>query len=300
MDRILSEEERIRRAEEVAARRKNKELELNYDNIYLEKNKSKSRKILMQILVCLLIYCGLYYIKNLPEENNIKIQYNEKINWILNYDIDLKKIYNNLFNKKENIKDIINESIINNDEKLKIDNEIEKDNIIEENNISMYDLTFKFGIGGELENNNEEVNNEVDNDVNYIKENINMCNPLENGIITSRFGSREGSETVSPNHKGIDLGAVSGTEIKSASDGKVIEVSSSGDFGKHIKIQNGDVTFIYAHCSKLLVNKGDEINMGQKIAEVGSTGKATGPHLHFEIRRKERSIDPESIMNFEN
>ena len=68
--------------------------------------------------------------------------------------------------------------------------------------------------------------------------------------------------------------------------------------GKHLKIQNKDVIIVYAHCNKIFVNQGDHIIQGQEIAEVGSTGNSTGPHLHFEIRRDNRLVDPELILNF--
>ena len=64
-----------------------------------------------------------------------------------------------------------------------------------------------------------------------------------------------------------------------------------------MKIEKDDVIIIYAHCSKLLVNEGEEVRQGQKIAEVGSTGNSTGPHLHFEIRKSGRYIDPQLILN---
>ena len=79
-------------------------------------------------------------------------------------------------------------------------------------------------------------------------------------------------------------------------DGTVTLSSSEGDYGKHIKVENGEITTLYAHCSKLLVQEGDVVTQGQKIAEVGETGKATGPHLHFEIRRENRFINPEEIL----
>lgn len=56
------------------------------------------------------------------------------------------------------------------------------------------------------------------------------------------------------------------------------------------------MSIVYAHCNKLLVNQGDKITQGQEIAEVGSTGNSTGPHLHFEIRISERTVNPESIL----
>lgn len=68
------------------------------------------------------------------------------------------------------------------------------------------------------------------------------------------------------------------------------------DIGKHLKIQIGEVSIIYAHCHQLYVKQGDKIKQGQEIAEVGSTGNSTGPHLHFEIRISEKTVDPQSIL----
>ena len=87
-----------------------------------------------------------------------------------------------------------------------------------------------------------------------------------------------------------------GTKIIAATGGEVVLASEEGDYGKHLKIQIGEVSIIYAHCNNLYVNQGDIINQGQEIAEVGSTGNSTGPHLHFEIRISERVIDPEKIL----
>ena len=68
--------------------------------------------------------------------------------------------------------------------------------------------------------------------------------------------------------------------------------------GNHIEIKNGDVSTVYAHCSKIYVNEGDKIIQGQQIAEVGETGNATGPHLHFEIKRDGRYVNPDLILQF--
>ena len=88
-----------------------------------------------------------------------------------------------------------------------------------------------------------------------------------------------------------------GTTINSATTGKVIQVSSTGDYGKHVRVQTGDLVVLYAHCSKIDVKEGQEINQGDKIGEVGDTGNTTGPHLHFEILIHDRLVDPEKIVN---
>ena len=68
--------------------------------------------------------------------------------------------------------------------------------------------------------------------------------------------------------------------------------------GNHLKIVNGEVTTLYAHCNKIYVKQGDYITQGQEIAEVGETGNVTGPHLHFEIRRNNNLVDPDTILEF--
>lgn len=81
-------------------------------------------------------------------------------------------------------------------------------------------------------------------------------------------------------------------------EGTVTLVSNEGEYGTHVKIVNKDITTIYAHCSKILVKKGAKIKKGQKIALSGNTGKTTGPHLHFEIRRSTRTVDHALVLNF--
>ena len=64
-----------------------------------------------------------------------------------------------------------------------------------------------------------------------------------------------------------------------------------------MKIQKDDVVIIYAHCKQLNVTQGTHVMQGQEIAMVGSTGNSTGPHLHFEIRKEDRLVDPQLIIN---
>ena len=133
-------------------------------------------------------------------------------------------------------------------------------------------------------------------DIANIKATTTFIKPIE-GTISSKYGKREPTTvTVPKNHTGVDIAANMGTKIKAATSGEVVLASEEGDYGKHLKIQIGEVSVIYAHCNSLYVKQGDKVEQGQEIAEVGSTGNSTGPHLHFEIRISERTIDPEKIL----
>ena len=103
---------------------------------------------------------------------------------------------------------------------------------------------------------------------------------------------------MSTNHKGIDIAAKVGKKIKSATDGQVKEASYNSEYGNYIKIKNKNVLTVYAHCKKLKVSKGKIVKKGDVIATVGSTGKSTGPHLHFEIRLSGRYINPRYVIEF--
>ncbi len=81
-------------------------------------------------------------------------------------------------------------------------------------------------------------------------------------------------------------------------DGEVILATESSSYGKYIKIQNGDLVTLYAHCNELLVKIGDKVNKGDIIAKSGATGNVTGPHLHFEIIYKGEYINPREILEF--
>lgn len=100
------------------------------------------------------------------------------------------------------------------------------------------------------------------------------------GVLTSNFGTRWGRL-----HSGIDIGADEGEEIRAAKSGRVIFSGTADGYGNYIKIDHGGgLETAYGHCSVLTVNMGDEVEMGQTIAYVGSTGNSTGPHLHFEVK----------------
>ena len=138
----------------------------------------------------------------------------------------------------------------------------------------------------------------IKNETNLNNEDIELIVPCF-GTVTSRYGYREiDSVTASKNHKGIDIGAPKGSSIFAAHDGTVTKSKIMGNYGKCVIIENENYKTIYAHCSKLLVDEGEKVIQGQKIAEVGSTGNATGNHLHFEIIKDEQNINPEDVIEW--
>ena len=102
-------------------------------------------------------------------------------------------------------------------------------------------------------------------------------------------------------HEGVDFAAETGTPIKAAAGGVVIFSERHSEYGNMVEIDHGDdLVSRYAHASKLLVSPGDVVLQGQKIAEVGSTGRSSGPHLHFEIRHKDKPQNPSRFLKKPN
>ena len=98
-------------------------------------------------------------------------------------------------------------------------------------------------------------------------------------------------------HSGLDFSAATGEPIKATASGIVTASGIAPDYGKFIKIKHGDgLETRYAHASKLLVKEGDIVSKEQIIALVGSTGRSTGPHLHYEIRLHGQSLDPRQYI----
>ncbi len=112
--------------------------------------------------------------------------------------------------------------------------------------------------------------------------------------ITSQFGGRSSpTEGASTNHKGVDIGASSGSDILAAASGTVTISTYSVSAGNYIMIDHGGgISTVYMHCSSLLVSAGEKVTQGQVIAKVGSTGYSTGPHLHFGIRADGAYVNP--------
>lgn len=113
------------------------------------------------------------------------------------------------------------------------------------------------------------------------------------GRVTSPFGRRRSPFSRRVNyHTGVDFGAPYGTPVHAAAAGTVIQAGYHRGYGKLIIIEHGTYTTYYAHLRKYHVKKGDTVEKGQKIGEVGSTGYSTGPHLHFEIHKDGIPINP--------
>lgn len=122
---------------------------------------------------------------------------------------------------------------------------------------------------------------------------FDYCTPLS-GNISSEFGYREhpveGEEKF---HYGVDLVADMGTDISCFADGTITVVGESSSYGKYciVEHQNGYST-LYAHCDRITASSGASVQEGEKIAEVGDTGMATGPHLHFELQHNGTYLNP--------
>lgn len=287
MERTMSVEEKIRRAEQIYERRKQgSDKQIATVSVNNEKKDIRLlKKMIVQILICISIYLVIYFINN--SEYVFSKDFINKINEILSYDVNFMDLYNT-------IKDQYNKIIVNNNEQ-----EQPKQTKEQEEN------TTQDGIGGAVEDlqNTSDVKEETtkelsqsEQDIINVKNTTTFIKPIE-GIISSKYGQRDtATGRVPKNHTGTDIAANLGTTIKSATDGEVVLASEEGDYGKHLKIQIGEVSIIYAHCNNLYVKQGDKVTQGQEIAEVGSTGNSTGPHLHFEIRISERTVDPQSIL----
>ena len=267
MERVLSTEERIRRAEEVY-RNKGNVKERNIGKNIKSKNKML-KKMIIQIIVCLGIYSLFYFFQN-TDQLFSKDMIN-RTKEIMEYDINFEELYNkfinwlnsnNIFvnNAENEITNTISNEVVN-----QIQNEIDLNEV--SNNTE--------NIGGAVEEKVKTNLSQMEIDANDIKSKYTLVKPIQ-GTITSRFGYRETTTaTVPKNHTGTDIAANLGTKIKSATDGEVVLASEEGDYGKHLKIQIGEVSIIYAHCNNLYVKQGDIVKQGQEIAEVGSTGNST-------------------------
>jgi murein DD-endopeptidase MepM/ murein hydrolase activator NlpD len=163
---------------------------------------------------------------------------------------------------------------------------------------------FKGPQGGEVDNDlisTDEISDFYKGYLNRIIYNISYT-PLGipfPGTITSTFGHREnpfGGSNVET-HKGLDIKGPIGSPVKAMAKGEVEFAGLRGGFGNCIMLKHGNgFETLYGHLSKILVSVGQQIDIGQQIGNIGSTGRSTGPHLHYEVHRNGEKINPESFL----
>ena len=122
--------------------------------------------------------------------------------------------------------------------------------------------------------------------------------PPVTGLVTSPFGYRAHPVTLTQDfHTGIDIAAEEGRAILAALPGEVVEVGESAIYGNYIILQHAtNLRTFYAHCSEILAQQGAKIRQGERIAKVGQTGVATGPHLHFSVIVEGKFTDPYWVL----
>ena len=280
MERTMTVEEKIRRAEQIYERRK-QGIDKPIETINISKNNKKDirllRKMIIQILVSALIYCVIYIIQS--NRYVFSEDFTNKINEILSYDTNFIEVYNI---SKDKVQDIVNKIFTNNSIINKENSENNQENGNKNTTDGNQENQETNAIGGANEDETDKQNlSQEEQDIANIKNTTSFIKPID-GTITSEFGQRDtATGRVPKNHTGTDIGANLGTKIKSATDGEVVLASEEGDYGKHLKIQIGEVSIIYAHCNNLYVKQGEQIKQGQEIAEVGTTGNSTRTTFTF-------------------
>lgn len=213
----------------------------------------------------------------------------EKTTAILENDISVEDMRNGIEKGMEYVKVIIPKILETeenvNDDVNREDKEINK---VEENGINL-----------EQNSENDETTQDMtqeEKDIYDILKVMTVLRPV-NGEVSSQFGDRIDPITKTDGtHTGVDYAVVVGTQVKSAITGTVIEVQkNNASFGNFVRIKNSDIVTTYAHCSTIKVKEGDKVKQGDIIALSGNTGKTSGPHLHFEVKKDGRLIDPEKL-----
>lgn len=122
--------------------------------------------------------------------------------------------------------------------------------------------------------------------------------PVRNHEINSPFGLRRLPGQAARNHEGVDIAAPWGTGVFVAAEGSVLRTGyDPAGYGRFVEIRHPNgMTTLYGHLSRLDVASGDAVEAGARIGLVGSTGRSTGPHLHFEVRRGDRQVNPAKVM----
>ena len=129
-----------------------------------------------------------------------------------------------------------------------------------------------------------------------------FCSPIGSGWesrVTSEFGYRRDPFTgETRGHTGIDIAVPTGTPVRAALPGVVTTATyNAGGYGYYVMIDHGNgMVTLYAHCSKLVARVGSTVQAGDIVSLSGSTGRSTGPHLHFEVRINGQRVNPRSYL----
>lgn len=268
MDRVITPDDRIRRAEEIYARRqslreKTKRARVNVAG--KPKNYKLLKSFILQIAISVIIYFMFYLVNttNYSFSDNVL----NKVRELISTDYDFKSVYNSAVEAINNYL-YTDENNLENQEGEEITPPEEVEDRNEENPNA--DGEMQEGEGENHGENGEEGENtsNPDDDESLTQSEVSKTEESEterikntyafslpvSGTVSSEYGDREVTSSVmTAYHKGIDVGADTGTPIYSATDGEVVIARESPSYGKYIMLQNGEVKTVYAHCSKLLV-----------------------------------------------
>lgn len=271
------------------------------------------------------------YIENIEEfKKNIDIKmYNEEEKkFMAFYTIDIEPEYEEVYvdkNIKTNEDEILSkikekstitylayEITLDGEEKAYVSTIEEAEEIVEEMKKEINDEELEMSLGitkkyttdlasleiSEKEKVEEAINEEIEKAVVIKGSTVNgvvlATTPVKGTYISSRYGDRADR---SSGHKGLDIAAPTGTTIVACGDGTVKFAGWYYGYGYLVRIDHGNgVETYYGHCSKLYVSTGDTVSAGDKIAAVGATGEATGPHLHLEVRVNGVTVNPQNYL----
>lgn len=122
--------------------------------------------------------------------------------------------------------------------------------------------------------------------------------PVAAGYVSSYYGTRQdpfkGHES---HHRGLDFAGAAGSEVLAVAEGVVTRVDTAAGYGNLVEVKHGEYVTRYAHNQEALVAVGDRVSRGQPIALMGSTGRSTGPHVHFEVLQNGRHVNPLKFIN---
>lgn len=256
---------------------KNLEVELKYEPKFVSKKNSDKEEVLGKIKENISTVYTAYGI-TIDEQIQTYVKTEEEADKIV---LDLQNEYKDKLVLNVGVKQIFEKEKIETEEETVAIAKIKTENL--EKKVEQKEEEAK--LAKSVRNTQKKSNSKV----------IVAVRPVSGGKITSRFGER--SSIRSSSHTGLDIAASSGTAIKAAASGTVTFAGYKGSYGYLVKIKcDNGYEMWYGHCSKLYVRNGQRVSAGEKIAAVGSTGNSTGPHLHFEIRKNGKALNPQKYM----